>query len=46
MMTEVNKYQPEAMNVCTKFHGNPFNSCRDISLKAANENLTVALEKM
>ena len=21
------------MNVCTRFHGSPFNSCQDISLK-------------
>ncbi len=33
------------MNACAKFHGNPANSSRDISLKAANVNLLVALEE-
>lgn len=33
------------MNVCTKFHSNPFNSRQDISLKTTNVNLAVALEE-
>ncbi len=33
-------------HICTKFHCNPSNSCRDISLKNTNINLMVALEEM
>lgn len=34
------------MNVCTKFRGNPSNSCQDISPKTTNINIMVALEEM
>ena len=30
----------------TEFHGEPFNRCREISLKTTNVSPTVALEKM
>ncbi len=33
------------MNVWTKFHRNPSNSCQDISFKATNVNLMVALQE-
>lgn len=33
------------MNVCMKFHGNPLNSCQDVSLNTTNVNLLVALEE-
>lgn len=33
-------------NVSTKFHGNPWNSCQDISLKAKNVNPMGVLEEM
>lgn len=32
-----------AMDICTKFHGNPSNSCLDISQKSQNVNLNVVL---
>ncbi len=31
------------MNVCTHFHGNPSNSCQDLTLKSTNVDLMVAL---
>ncbi len=33
------------MNVWTKFHGNPSNSCGEILLKTTKINLMVALEE-
>ena len=33
------------MNICTKFNGNPSNSCQDFSLKAKNVNGLVVLEE-
>lgn len=33
-----------SMNVCTKFHSNPYYSCRDILLKNTNMNLMVVLK--
>ncbi len=33
------------MNLCTKFHGNPSNSCQDISLQTTNFKLMVVLEE-
>ncbi len=34
------------MDICTKFHGNPSYSCRDMSVKNKNVNLLVVLEKV
>lgn len=33
------------LNICTKFHGNPANSCQDTSIKIKNVNLLIPLEK-
>ncbi len=33
------------MNLCFKFHGNPLNSCCDLSHKTKYSNLVVALEE-
>ncbi len=38
-------YPEGAIDVCTKFHGNPSNICLDISLKTTNVNLMAVLEK-
>ncbi len=38
-------HSQEDIDVCTTFHGNPSNSCRDISLKPINVNLMVAPEE-
>lgn len=38
-------YSEGALNVCCKFHDNPSNNWRDISLKTTNVNLTVAPEE-
>ncbi len=35
-------HPPDTMNVCSKFHDNPSNSCQDILLKNKNVNLMVA----
>ncbi len=34
------------MNVCTKFHDSPSNSCQDISLTSKNVHLLVVVEEM
>lgn len=45
-VTKVIAVHPEGkMKVGTKFHGNPFSICRDISLKTTNPNLMVALKE-
>lgn len=31
------------MNVCTKCHGNPSNSCQDISVKTTNLSIIMVL---
>lgn len=33
------------INVCTKFEGNPSNSCQGISIKTTNINLIAALDE-
>lgn len=38
-------YPQWTLNICSKFHGNPSNSCEDISLWTASVNLTVALRE-
>ncbi len=40
-----NPSYPRGMNVCTKFHGKPSNSCLDISFKATNVNAMVEQEE-
>lgn len=43
---KVSFYNPlRTMTVCTKCHGNPLNSCQDISIKNKNVNLKLALEE-
>ncbi len=45
-ISKVVKIHPEGdKNVCSKFHGNPFSSREDNSLKATNVDLMVALEE-
>ncbi len=41
----ITSYPERGMNVWTKFHGNPSNSRRDISLKITNVNLIMVLQE-
>lgn len=45
MMALHEKVFSGGVNLCSKFRGNPSNSCRDVLLKITNANIMVALDE-